>query len=972
LVAAARVMPEPSSGVSESPSRREWIKSVFYRASELPPGAREAFLQEACAGKPELRAEIDDLLRFTDQDLPPVVPMREFPAGHLVGGRFRLVQKIGEGGMGVVYEAIDTQLSTDPTTASGARVGLKMIRPEISGAAGVESQFRRELMLSREVSHPNVCKMYDIGHHSEIDDPTVLFLTMELLGGETLAERLAAGPLDRSTVYSLATQLFAGLAEVHRKKIVHRDLKPGNIHLVPEGDRRLRLVLTDFGLARAVAPLGPTVTRMLAGTPGYTAPEQFETGECSVEADIYSLGVVLYEMAAGARYDAVNAREILRHKAREWSEIILRCLERDPRKRPQSVEEVKAAFARPSRFRIPRAARTALWTVAAVAGLGALLWTAAQTWAASVQQEIAGDAPLTFEPQLGTDASFTKDGRTMVFSSDRGSGVLNIWRQDLTDDSRIQITNDSVHATSPAISPDGRWIAYRSEGLSSSGSAGIYLMASSGARSRTLVGPFGRHPMFSPDGNRILYWTGHEGDYSMPTGRLWIVDLQTGARRQLHPEFSDARFPVWSPDGDRILFRGSRDNSARWNSGTDWWTSTGQSAATAVGAYEALRGAALDIHDARVFWARDRILFGARKAVGSYVWSLPVSGRSARPAGPPRPLTMAKTSASQPWLLPDGAIAFSQKESRVKIHRIRLIDGRPGADESISRPDREEQALDTRVNASFDGTLLMFTRRLGPDREVITRNPDTGAQKRLLKDRPAVPFLSPDGRRIAYSMPLNDRNPIDVIEEGKTRSACEDCGEVAGWHPDGKTLLYLTPGPGMVRGLWALDTATRDRRELLPPLEGLAEASWSDRGLAFTVRAEGTRSRIFAAPVPASGPVTRNSWIPVTGEDEWSDKPRWSPDGTMLYFLSQRDGFNCVSRKRMGGASIEPGEMEPVYHNHAGQNALHHLSPTAQGLAVSRDAVFLSLPVISGNIWLIRTPAEKKTFRDFFLHFLRR
>jgi Tol biopolymer transport system component len=957
-------------GVEPEPApdpEREQVKSIFFRASELPPADRAAFLSQACEGKPQLRSEVEDLLKYAEEDLcSPALLIKSFKPGQLIAGRFEVVRKVGEGGMGEVYEATDRQLSADHSTASGARLALKIIRPELSGTPGMESQFRRELMLSRRIAHNNVCKMFDLGRHQEPGEPDVLFLSMEFLSGITLAERLRQDALDRFMVFDLAGQLFTGLAEVHRHGIVHRDLKPGNIHLVPEGDQRFRLVVTDFGLARSLAAQGPTVTRLLAGTPGYTAPEQFETGECSVRADIYSLGAILYEMATGTRFDAATARQTLRRKAPEWADVILRCLERVPEKRPQQVKEVQTAFARPRRIRLTPAAWRVGWALTTAGAAIGLVWAMSQVLPRSTSAGMSEITQVTFDSGLTTEPAVAMDGRRMVYTSDRASsGVFSIWRLDLVDGVQAQLTRDDAHATTPAISADGKWVVYRSE----RGGGGVYLVSAEGGTEQ-LIAPDGRHPSFSPDGQRILYWTGQEGDYTLPTGRIWMVDRATRTRRQLHPDFADARFPVWSSEGDRILFRGSRNNTVDWSSANDWWVTdtNGISNPVATGAYDVLAGAGVTVHDSRIVWAPDRILFGGRKGHSTNPWILPVARKTARVTGEPRALTIATETAMAPWLLPGGAIAYSSKKSVGRILRVSLRTLQPDREPLVS-----DAALDTRPTISSDGTRLSFTRRLGEIRNVLVKDLITGEQSAVLREEPAVPFLSPDGKWLAYSMPLQQRNPVFTLSTsgGKREEVCKDCGEVAGWDRGGERLLFLTGAEGLVRGLSSLEIATGAQRVLLEAVRGLSEVSISSRGVAaFAVRSEGTRSTIFVAPVPAEGaiPSSPESWIPVTNEG-WADKPRWSPDGTTLYFFSERDAFVCVWRRGMGTNGLRPARPEAVYHNHAGRHDLHNLSRTAQGLAVSLDSVVFNVPDISGNIWLIRTPEQQKTSLNSILRF---
>jgi tetratricopeptide (TPR) repeat protein len=289
----------------------------------------------------------------------PSLRAPRFARGEVLSGRYRIVQFIGQGGMGEVYEAEDFELRE--------RVALKTIRPPIGDEKSLD-RFRREISMARRVTHPNVCRMYDLGHHRRGGSPEggVAFLTMELLAGETLATRLArVGRIPAAQAHSLVVQMAAGLAAAHRAGIVHRDLKPGNVILVPAADGTLRAVITDFGLARPDpklrAPDTLTVSSDgLMGTPSYMAPEQVQGAEPTPAADLYSLGVVIYEIVTGAKpfvADSPMATAVKRLTEPPasprtyfpdldplWEAVILKCLERDPAQRFAGADEVIAAL----------------------------------------------------------------------------------------------------------------------------------------------------------------------------------------------------------------------------------------------------------------------------------------------------------------------------------------------------------------------------------------------------------------------------------------------------------------------------------------------------------------------------------------------------------------------------------------------------------------------------------------------------
>jgi serine/threonine-protein kinase len=263
-----------------------------------------------------------------------------FESGTILGDRYRIIGLLGRGGMGEVYRADDLRL--------GQPVALKFLPQHVTGDAVRLAQFHNEVRTARQVSHRNVCRVYDIGEAGGR-----IFLSMDFVDGEDLAsllKRIGRFPPDRAI--EIARQVCAGLAAAHEQGVLHRDLKPANVML----DREGRVRITDFGLAG----LAHEITDIRAGTPAYMAPEQLAGREVSIRSDLFALGLLLFEICTGKHaFDAKNIAELLRmhdeglalmptsavHDLDPAIErVILRCLEREPARRPATAIAVSAAL----------------------------------------------------------------------------------------------------------------------------------------------------------------------------------------------------------------------------------------------------------------------------------------------------------------------------------------------------------------------------------------------------------------------------------------------------------------------------------------------------------------------------------------------------------------------------------------------------------------------------------------------------
>ena len=336
-----------------TPERWRRVNELFHAAGEMPAPHCEDFLRAACGEDTGLLSEVRRMLREDSQsgmlDRPLLTPQPSasvFSPGQMVSGRYRIVRFLARGGMGEVFEAEDCDLKV--------RVALKTLLPVIASDGRMLARFKQEIQLSRKVSHPNVCRVFDLARHPAGDaaaDATV-FLTMEFLDGETLGARLhREGRMSPAEALPLLAQMAEALDAAHRAGVIHRDFKPSNVMLVPSGEG-LRAVVTDFGLARSFTTSGETtatLTGTMMGTLDYMAPELMSGGSASIASDVYAFGTTAYKMITGAlpfpsetplagairraKDPAPSPRTLVPNLDPKWEQAILRALDPEPERR---------------------------------------------------------------------------------------------------------------------------------------------------------------------------------------------------------------------------------------------------------------------------------------------------------------------------------------------------------------------------------------------------------------------------------------------------------------------------------------------------------------------------------------------------------------------------------------------------------------------------------------------------------------
>jgi eukaryotic-like serine/threonine-protein kinase len=399
-------------------------------------------------------------------------------------GQYRIVDKIGEGGMGVVYEAHDTRLNRP--------VAIKILRPDVGANVDRLARFKREALLLAALNHPNIADIHGLEDHHGL-----VFLVLELVEGETLAQRLARGPIETRETIDIARQIACAMEVAHDKAIIHRDLKPANVKVTPEGVVKL----LDFGLAKALSPElrgdDPTVTNasghegVVLGTPAYMAPEQRRGETANRGTDIWAFGCVLFEMLTGvSAFDGVKSdepRSAVHHREQYWTALApqtppsLRvlvdcCLEINPKNRLRHVGDaalfLTAALKEsesPSTGDAPAIGRlrrllpiaTALTAFAALGGFALAQFLAPTRQPSAIHVPMAPPSGLNPSLGFGPSLAVSPDGHTVVCVLESGTTTLLFMKR--LEDLDARPMPGTHGARSPFFSPFGQWVGFYDE-----------------------------------------------------------------------------------------------------------------------------------------------------------------------------------------------------------------------------------------------------------------------------------------------------------------------------------------------------------------------------------------------------------------------------------------------------------------------------------------------------------------------------
>lgn len=947
------------------------IDRLIDAALEVEPAERASFLDQACGEDLGLREEVDSLLAayqkagdfIESPALDVAARVLAQDSIHSFTGktisRYQIVSLLGEGGMGQVYLGHDDHMNR--------KVAVKILHAHLTLSPDSVARFRRESRAASALNHPNIITIYEIGQ-----DEGVNFIASELVEGETLRQKIHRGKLNVKEAIELAMQASSALAAAHSAGIVHRDIKPENIMIRRDG----YVKVLDFGLAKLTekgddddngARSHSTQAGTVLGTINYMSPEQARGLEIDVRTDIFSLGIVLYEMVTGnppfkgataaSTFDAIlnspppPISSSNPQVSSELVRIINRALEKDREVRYQTASDLRAelrmlqknidslatasaeavsatgAFATNDRVSARwKQAAIALGILALAAPAGVLVGKSmfdkpALSWLSAVSTRLTSTPGLEYFPSL------SPDGKSLVYAG-RATGNFDIYLKRIGSRKTVNLTESSSdQETQPVFSPDGKRIAFRRTSLEGSG---IYVMTEAGESVRRLT-DYGNNPAWSPDSKEIVCT--EDTVTSMNRGRkqsrMWIVNSSTGESRTV--AVPDAVQPSWSPDGRRIAFWASDDAAQR-----DIWT-------VAVAGGSPVQVTADAFVDWGPVWSPDGqyLYFISNRKGTMSLWRVGIDQSSGKVTSEPESVpTPASETFHISFSSSGRSMAFVGASRTQNIGKLtfdpakeKIINSYPeviGSSGEVTWP-----------SISPDGQTLTC-HSVDTPRDIFALSLGGSILNQLTDDdhNDLAPAWSPDGRRIAYYSNKSGAYQIWLINPDGSRAqqityASDPGGVVIPiWSPDGSRMAFsLFGGKTQIMDLtkpWneqtLIDTAWID-----PVKQTMFVASsWSPDGkyLAGSGYLFQVHQGLFAYLIETQ----RYEMISSFGL-----MPRWLVDNKRCVFVFEDRLFvtDRLSRKPREIFSIAPNRIN--------------------GLAISRDnqTIYISVDFTEADIWLL-------------------
>ncbi|UCE19256.1 MAG: protein kinase [Gemmatimonadota bacterium] len=804
---------------------------------------------------------------------------------------YKIVEKLGEGGMGVVYKAEDTKLKRT--------VALKFLPPELTRDTEAKERFVHEARAAASLNHPNICTVYEV---DEAEGQS--FIAMEFIEGLSLKEKIKARPLKLKEAADIAIQIAEGLQNAHARNIVHRDIKPANIMVTQNG----QVKIMDFGLAKLTGQTKLTKDGTTLGTVAYMSPEQARGESVDHRTDIWSLGVVLYEMVAGqipfkGEYEQAVMYSILNDDPEpltarrtgvplDLDRIVFKLLAKDPAARYQHIDEVPVdlrgvehstmdtsgirttTVSRQITRGKPHPRRTIPLTMAALLILLAIVttgiimkfwWTEPSSLHSSARfiMDFPDTAPM-FEGFDG-DFALSPDGERLVYVGNVGANTQLFLRE--MNRLEVKALSGTEGAASPFFSPDGKWIGF------AAGNGDLQKLYLEGGKPISLCESSGISGSWAPDDTIFFNRGWNDG--------LWKISVDGGDPVKI-TTLGPGEFGHWSPSvlpgGDAVLF-------TVWNTSLDdiridvfsrkmdtWQTlvtggahpqyiSTGHILYLQSGT---LVAAPFDLKTLRIAEPRIPVLQDIKQSVTSGLGAYAVSG--------------------------EGMLLYKRGGEWIARRRVVWCD-RQGQVEPLSLPP----AAYREIRLSPDGHALALSKfESGATNLWIHDFASQRTTQLTFESSNFRPVWSPDSRWLAFvSFRLG---PFAVYQIPIDRSRSEEPlltdpydQTVTSWSPDGNSILFETNQPEAGAEIWYLSF---DDREHPKPLVSTSAMEYgavfhpTGKWIAYQSNESG-RFEVFVRTFPEAGGVTQ-----ISTDGGW--EPKWSRDGRQLFYISGDDRMMAV------------------------------------------------------------------------------
>ena len=578
---------------------------------------------------------------------------------------------------------------------------------------------------------------------------------------------------------------------------------------------------------------------------------------------------------------------------------------------------------------------------------------------------------VTSDSGLAIDPVISADGKLIAYASDRKDGKsLDIWIQRTGPEGHaVRLTANEADEHQPAFAPDGSCIVFRSE----QDGGGIYRIPAAGGEP-VLMAKGGSDPQFSPDGTLVAYWVGKPIGSALGAASsrhaLFVVSAKGGDPREVLTDLRESGQPIWAPDGKHLIVYGSRGEGTDLPMGSlgvagDWWVvPLNGGAATRTGALSALEKQGISVTYPSAIprpavWANGSLLFSAQLGGSTNLWSVPISMGEWRITQPAHRLTFGSGYEVKPAVSAAGTIAFAGIVLNSNIWALPVDANQARVTGSLWRVTNGAW-FDSSPSVSEDGKRVAFDSIRSPTgKEAIwLKDLETGREAMLASHgTPARhPEISRDGTQVAYSTGAG-AYVVPVLGGSAEKFCGEECAFPWDWSPDGSSIV-LTRRQSENEQLDLFNIGTYRRHAFLagsPYKVFQGRISPDRRWLAFASAATlGVDCEVFISPIVNGLPAGRDHWTRISQPGIWGDKPRWSPDGNLLYLISEQDGFRCLWAQRLDHSSKRPaGPPISLIHFHGARLSTANIGYGQLEIGVAADKIVFDLGELTGNIWTV-------------------